>query len=474
MPKKSKNQKAQAAAYRQEHQPARSHAHPQPKVKHQQHLGSMAAPAQNDSKIRTTQASNPRRVASSSMGSTKESEMAAVGCLDPFAAFQRQYKTGLPFSSQTTPSFGFWSRFVTRTNEIAWTGGPGGEVGMAVQINPWCAPLIQVANSLDAGGAPLTVIAKNDPQAAFIQANFETVAVAYQGVRVRNLTPVLAQGGEMTIGLVSYQDGSTQKYDDINNCSTSITHSNGDPGVIAQMSYIGNGSDSTDSIAEVMDYKFCDPIIGSIDKSARTIVIRSVNTGSPAVSNIYEIEIVTYYLGVSFAPNSQVFCPSRYDVTPAVVNRLLDAAYAKSPIYSVPRNFVKDDGWDTVWTGVKGIVADVGLGLIGSAASAIGSAFMSLFDGKQKHRGLQRILALMPPHAYADLKQLVNDNADHAAAMKTLAAIRPPPRFSTRDLEDIAFYMRSHSQDYEIVSSGPAQAAASQQPPPGWKGVFSR
>jgi len=76
-------------------------------MQHGKHeTASNAAKPHGDAKLRTTQASNARHLRSAEMGSIKESEMAAVGCLDPFAAFQRQYKTGLPFNPMTPPAYG--------------------------------------------------------------------------------------------------------------------------------------------------------------------------------------------------------------------------------------------------------------------------------------------------------------------------------------------------------------------------------
>lgn len=432
----------------------------QPTHKKKKHLGTMVAVARSDQKIRTTQASNTLALKSAKGEGVRDSEKAAVGILDPFAAFQRQYKTGLPFATTTLPCFGFWTRHIVRATEIPFGASPA--LGCAFVVVPSCNPNVFEANSLDPNGIPLTFTATPDPNFAFITANFETVAVGYQGVRVRNLTPVLNQGGEMVIGLTNYNDATLNPFTDIRSASTTITHSNGDPGVIAQCSYMGNPNDNARGPTLVADYRFTDPGVSGVDPESRCMVVRTL--GSTSVAQVYEIEIVTYYLGVPFSNTSQIFAPVRYDVTPSVVNRMLDKAYSISPMLSIPRNFVKDDGWDTMWTGAKAIIADIGGGLIGAAASAIGSAFASLFDAKHRHRGMQRLINLCPSHAWDDFRKLVTEHQTRSLALAALQDTPPPSRFSTSEMDEIIAALRARD------CVGPATAGVST---PGWK-VFSR
>lgn len=429
--------------------------------------GTHAAPLHHGGdKLRTTQVANLPPGKMSTLGSRKDSEMAAVGVLDPFAAFQRQYKTGLPFSTMTLPSYCFWTRRVTRASELPWTGGGPNDVGIALTISPWCDPQIETATALGAGGQPTTVVGTSDPQLPFITANFENIAVAYQGVRVRNLTSVLQQGGELAIGSASYLDASTLTFDAIRSSSTTITHANGDPGVMAQQAYTGNQSDRSVNPLSVSDYAFSEPTLTIMDPQSRVTVVRSY--GNRPTPQVYEIEVVTCYLAVPFAQPSQIFAPVRYEVNPMAVNRLLDRAYAASPAYSIPRNFVKDDGWDTVWTGVKAICTDIGLGIVGSAVSAIGSAFASLFDGKRRIIGFTRLLSLLPPDAYDDFRRILVEHADHAAAMKFVKRPRAVSRFTQAELLEIADFMSVSGTDIINPTAReptPSTAAAAN---PGW------
>lgn len=417
-----------------------------------------AAP-RGDSKLRTTHVSNARAMRPAPTNSNKESEMAAVGVLDPFAAFQRQYKTGLPFSTQTMPSFGFWTRAIDRAVELPF--GTTAQAGINVTINPWNKPQTIVATALDAAGVATATVSTSDPQNPFIVANFETLVVAYQGVRVRNLTPVLNQGGELCIGNLSYLDATANNFNDARSASTTITHSNGDPGVIAQASYFGNQSDTT-SVGPlgVLDYRFNDATLTDIDPNTRCITIRSF--GLASAPQIFETEIVTYYLGVPFSLSSQIFAPVRYEVAPILVNRLIDQAYTKSPQYSIPRNFIKDDGWDTLWTGVKAIIEDVGLGLIGTAASAVGSAFSGLFSAKRRHLGFQRLLTMLPPDCYLEFRKLLVDNETHESAV---LAAKPTVRksgFTPAEMAKIAQFMCfSDDDDTLSVSSQPSTTVSS-------------
>lgn len=418
------------------------------------------------SKLQTTSVSNNRPLRSAMIGETKyDSEKAAVGVLDPFAAFARQYKTGLPFGSSTLPSFGFWTRNVTRSQEIQW--GASASAGVAFTVNPWGRPLVSTATVLDAAGTPTTTVGFTDQQHPFIIANFQDLTVAYQGVRVRNLTPVLNQGGETTIGIGSYVDNTTLNFDAIRASSSTITHANGDPGVICQMSYYGNPSDNPVAPGFASDYRFTDASISALDPQARTMVFRSF--GINASPQLFELEIVTYYLGVPFSASSQLFAPVRYDVTPSIVNRILDQAYGASPQLSIPRNFVKDDGWDTVWTGAKAIIKDIGLGLIGSAASWVGSAFASIFDAKRRHLGFKRLMFMLPEEAYDDFKKLIVASASREHALSNIENSAPVvPSFTESQLLEIAAFMRAQSsKDYEVVAT-PASAT------PGWKNVFTR
>jgi len=461
MPKKSNHAKAKISASHAEMHESKMQSKQHRKMSPAQPYESPAA-----SKLQTTRVSNNRALVSAPAGTKMDSEKAAVGVMDPFAAFQRQYKTGLPFASSTLPSFGFWTRNVTRNVELQW--GASTSAGVCFTVCPWGRPLIQIATALDAVGAPTATSGYTDQQHPFIIANFQDLAVGYQGVRVRNLTPVLNQGGETTIGVGSYLDNTTLGFDAIRASSSTITHSNGDPGVMSQCSYYGNPSDNPVSPTHCSDYRFTDASISTMDPQARTITFRT--NGLFATPQVYEIEVVTYYLGVPFSAASQLFAPIRYDVTPSIVNRLLDKSFAESPQLSIPRNFVKDDGWDTLWTGAKAVIKDIGLGLIGSAASWVGSAFSSIFDAKRRHRGFKRLMMLLPEDAYDDFKKLVVAASCKDHAMELIESMVPPePSFTTAQLTEIAAFMRAQSsKDFEVVSTPAATAT------PGWKNVFSR
>jgi len=459
MPKKSNHSKTKISvshASMPEHQHMKAHR----KMNQKMPKESTAA-----SKIQNVHVSNNRAQRSSGAGTNLDSEKAAVGVMDPFAAFSRQYKTGLPFSSSTLPSFGFWTRNILRSQELQF--GATAQAGVCITVCPWGRPLAQTATVLDAAGAPTATVGFTDQQHPFIIANFQDLTVAYQGVRVRNLTPVLNQGGETTIGIGSYVDNTTLGFDPIRASSSTITHSNGDPGVICQMSYYGNPSDNPVAPGFASDYRFTDASITALDPQARTMAFRSF--GIFATPQIFEIEIVTYYLGVAFSASSQLFAPTRYDVTPSIVNRLLDVSYSTSPMLSIPRNFIKDDGWDTLWTGAKAIIKDIGLGLIGSAASWVGSAFASIFDARRRHLGFKRLMMMLPDEAYDDFKKLVVSANSRDHALSIIESSTPSsPSFTPSQLLEIAAFMRAQSgKDFEVVST-PASAA------PGWKGVFSR
>lgn len=418
-------------------------------------------------KLVTTQVSNLRPARPYAGNQVKNSQMAAVGVLDPFAAFARGYKTGLPFSPMTPPVFGFWTRSVFRNVEVGWTG-TANTVGMNALVMPWVKPQILLATTLGAGGqpVPLTVTQVADPQGPFISTNFDTVCVAYQGVRVRNLTNVLQQGGELVIGICSYEQWNANTFDQNRTSSTSITHANGDPGVIAQCAWTGNpangeSSSTTGSLIAVSDYRFVEPSQNTLDPEMRCIFISSVNGGGLAptpAAQVFEIEVVTYYVGVPLSVPSQILAPIRYDVDPSTVNRMLDAAYNKAPLFSIERHFIKDDGWSDLWTGVKTIVKDIGLGLIGQAAASVGTAFAGLFSGKRRPYAILRLLSLIPHDAYPEVRRLLTEHTELSAAVAAVQSTTVQrSTLTSADLERIAEFL--DRDDPVVVPDTPATAA---------------
>jgi len=424
-------------------------------------------------KLMTTQVSNLRPARPFAGNQIKNSQMATVGVLDPFAAFTRGYKTGLPFSPMTPPVFGFWTRSVFRQVESGWTG-TANTVGMNVLIMPWVKPQILQASTLGPGGqpVPLTIIPVADPQGPFITANFDTICVAYQGVRVRNLTNVLQQGGELVIGTCSYEQWNANTYDQNRSSSTSVTHANGDPGVIAQHAWMGNpangeSSSTTGSLIAVADYRFVEPAQSTLDPELRCIFVSSLNGGgtSPTpAAQVFEIEVVTYYVGVPLSVPSQILAPIRYDVDPSAVNRMLDAAYNRAPLFSIERHFIKDDGWSDLWTGVKTIVKDIGLGLIGQAAASVGTAFAGLFSGKRRPYALLRLLSLIPQEAYPEVRRLLVEHSELNAAIAAVqASCVKRSTLTSADLERIAEFLDHDS--LVVVPDAPAAAAGAPRTP---------
>lgn len=481
MPRKSRRQRKErkehkAAAHTAAAHPTRHRPRARSRVRHER-VPAAAVP-RSDPKTVTTRVSNlrPAGVRPYAANQAKDSQMAAVCVLDPFAAFARQYKTGLPFAPMTPPSFGFWTRSVTRQVEFAWTG-VANTFGMSVLIVPWVKPQVLVAGALGATGVPVatSITGVADPQAAFISSNIDVCTVAYQAVRVRNLTNVLQQGGELVIGLTSYEQWNANTYDQNRSSSMSITHANGDPGVIAQCSWVGNpanaeSASTAGSLIAVSDYRFVEPSQNVIDPEMRCIFVSSLNGGGAAPANgvqVYEFEIVTYYLGIPLATPSQILAPLRYDVDPNMVNRMLDAAYTKTPQFDIARNFIKDDGWSDLWTGVKDIVKDIGLGFIGQAAASAGSAFAGLFAGKRRPHGLLRILSLMPPDVYPEFRRILAEYADHESAVAAVqASCTKRSALTTQDLERIAEFL---DRDAAVVVPETAAMAAGGVKP-GWFG----
>lgn len=391
-----------------------------------------------------TIANAPRSMPSTE--SPKDTISAAQGILDPWHSYANAIKTGLPFQAVGSPVYGLWSRNIRNVIDIPYIGAAA-RSGTVVAVLPWCNPQMIVANALDAGGAMTSSYPVLDPQMAVLTGNFERITVAYQGLRVRNITPIISMAGESNIGDISYVGATNAIFETRRLSATGISHANSDPGVMLQNSFLGSSADSHSSGA-VYDYTFASPTASTIDNDLRCMVF-SCETES-ATPQTWEVEVITYYVCTPFANNSSIFAPQRFDVYPHALNGLLDRAYSTIGRYSIARNMVKDDGLSEAWGLASAGIKAAGGSLIKSAASWVGNAWDSLFG---KNDLFPRILHLLPSEHYSAFRDLIMAHDTREDLLAKLEKLRLKETAIPQKLLDLLTrsYL-SDTSDWDTVS----------------------
>lgn len=313
---------------------------------------------------------------SSSISRTDATKESVTAFLQPFHAYQRRMAPGLPFSGQNMAAYGFWTRNVFTSTDVAF--GATATYGSAFFVHPRNKGQIFIATALDLDGKPLGWSSADDVFHASITTNFESVVVGYQGMRVKNLTAVLNQSGESLVGLTPVVDSTGPSYHEIRSCGTVVVKSSADPGVMLEMSYKGAASITPVVAGTVCDYAWFNPSTAIADPASTCMQFRSAQ--SSAAPQTWEVELVTYYLARPFSASSAFFGPTRHEVNQNQFNRLVDASLSRAPDLSIARNCVKDDGIDAT------LVADVGM--IWSGAKAFGRVASAAWTGLRSFFGL--------------------------------------------------------------------------------------
>jgi len=279
----------------------------------------------------------------------------AAAILHPFQAYSNQCQVGLPFEVNASPYFGFWTRDIVQVNAVACTGGVNGSQAMFVAY-PWHMSCNETATVIAATGAITSVSAADCVAAGFINANFNKACVTHMGMRVRNLSEVLVQNGDMTVGISTKEDLYSATRDMRRMNAKSYTRAGAGSGVLSEISWIGNMTTDDQGPAAIDDYVMCDASGDAFDEDL-TVLYFQACTDSNA---IYEVEIVRHFLlepsiaTASFTPavRSSVDVPRLLDI--------LDGAYARVPQFDLKRCAIKDDGdvfddFRGVWKGFKAL-----------------------------------------------------------------------------------------------------------------------
>jgi len=279
--------------------------------------------------------------------------------LQPFVAYEARLMGGLPIAAQAQSAYGFWTRNVQVVTDIPFTGTSN--VGTYLAIRPWLNGQIGITTAFDSLGLPTSQTSAQDPFYAAINVNFESVVVAYQGVRVKNMTKVLSQGGEALIGRIPVSD-ELKSYYIHRSSGTSFVKSAADPGVLLTLSYEGQGGMTPVVAGNIIDYGWNLPSNGNLDPQSTEMIFRSQSASDSPQT--WELEVVTYYLARPYASTSVFFAPSKHEVDMRKFDRAVDRSFGHAPEFSIERCALKDDGFaditasdlQSIWGGAKSFV----------------------------------------------------------------------------------------------------------------------
>lgn len=337
--------------------------------------------------------------------------------LQPFLAYQERLQPGLPVVGDNQALYGFWTRNVIQVTDVAFAAGPN--AGSWVAIRPWLTNQLTTATAYsDVIGTPNAFVGSNDPFNAACVANFEYMACGYQGVRVKNLTPVLSQGGESLLAR-STHDTVVSSYAAARVSGTSFIKSAADPGVMMQMAYQGLTGMVPAVAGTIVDYGLLSPTVTIYDGKSSTLLFRSQS--GAANPQTWEIEVVTCYLARPFSNTSVFFAPTKHEVDMMKFDRLVDRAEAATPEYSVARVAMKDDGQNptilsdlqTIWNGAAAV---------GRVATAAWTGLTSLFGLQAEQRHLRALAFINDDDDLKEFTDSLGPNLDETVARLTALA----------------------------------------------------
>jgi len=378
---------------------------------------------------------------------------AATAYLQPFTAYESRLMPCAPIPNGGGASYGFWTRNVAVFTDLAF--GVTTSKGSSCLITPWAAKLITIANNLDAVGAPTSSTVTSDIMINSMVSNFEDIQCCFVGIRVKNTTPVMYQGGECLVGRFPYGE-SAGGYTTMRGSGTSFVKSAADPGVGLTLSYQGIFGMTPSTAGFVTDYCWAPPTAGFVDAQQSCLVFRS-QSDSP---QSWEIEIVSYYLARPYVTASAFFSPLKHEIDIKKFNQLIDNAQSKSPELGISRAAFKDDGEDdvtmkdlsTIWNGAKA------LGKVASAAWSGLTSFFGLSQIKRHNTLLHQFKDDDDLKAFIDLANSAPLNDLKLNIAKQLVA---PPLTN----EQIAYIRSQLSDEFELLNdkSTPAPNGSSSQ-----------
>lgn len=348
--------------------------------------------------------------------------------LQPFVAYEARLMGGLPIAAQAQSAYGFWTRNVQVFTDLAFSGTTS--VGTYVMVRPWVNGQITSATGLDSLGVPTAYSAIQDPFHAAINVNFESIVVAYQGVRVKNMTKLLSQSGESLIGRIPFADEPNSYYTH-RSSGTSFVKSSADPGVMLTLNYEGQGGMTAVTAGNILDYTWNLPSAGNLDPQSTETIFRSqTSSDSPQT---WEVEVVTYYLARPYSNTSVFFAPTKHEIDMRKFDRALDRAVARAPEFSIPRCALKDDGLadvtmndlEAIWGGAKSLA---------KVASAAWTGLRSLFGLSVERRRLIHLSLCRDDEELDELRTGIRSGSLSELRDECEEKMAPPP-FTTAQID---------------------------------------
>lgn len=290
--------------------------------------------------------------------------------LHPFRAAEAQLKVGLPFDQTASSYMGFWTRDIINVSAVLCTGTTD-TYSAVFFAAPWCADSNVTVSALSSVGVPSTVINSNSSGYGFITGSFDKAVVTHMGMRVRNISPVLYQNGDLTVGSLTYENMMSCSTENRRINGLSYTRAAAGSGVTAEMTWIGNTDSDEAKLPAIDDYVLCDTSGDTFDEDL-TLLYLSANCSD---ESLFEVEIVRHYLLVPTLANLAFFPVERNSVNVNKVLDQLDLAYSRVPRFDLKRCAIPDDGdvfddMKGVWKGLKALTRLPGS--LWQAASSIG------------------------------------------------------------------------------------------------------
>lgn len=374
--------------------------------------------------------------------------------LQPFAAYQQRLQPGLPVVGDNQALYGFWTRNILQVTERPYASGTAG--GCWVAVRPWLSDQIAEATSfLDGVGTPNTYGGYSDPFRTAAISNFEFMACAYQGVRVKNLTAVLNQAGECLVARTTYNDSFGLSFPAARQSGTAAVKSAADPGVMITLTYQGLSGMVPSAAGNIVDYGLMPPTALGYDPKSSTMLFRSQSS----VSNpqTWEVEVVTCYLARPFANTSVFFAPTKHEVDMIKFDRLVDRAEAVRPEYSIARVAVKDDGdsptiiadLETIWNGASAV---------GRVATAAWSGLSSLFGMQAEQRYLRALNFINDDDDLKTFSDVLGHSLNGTMDRLTVSCAPQPDHVSRLDYEALLKRLDDlEKQDWERIPESNTQ-----------------
>jgi len=337
------------------------------------------------------------------------SDVTAAALIDPFTAYGKQVQVGLPFDPTAQQVFGMWTKDIQVINSVTDSGS---NKSIVFAVAPWFAAGLSVASAIGASGIVTAYNQFNSLSTTFIQGGFEEACVSHMGVRVRNLTAVMTQAGEITIGECRFAEWNAANYQARRGNVKSYTRAIAGAQVFAEANWIGMSDSESESTAQISDYLMCDT---SGDVFADDLTVTYVQIVSPNDVQI-EVEVVRHLITLPTLAN-QAFIPlTRLLVNPNRVMMLADYCYSQIGRFDMRRSALADDAgiiddFKSIWKGAKALAR-----LPGSLWQGLTSG-LSAVDPR---KNMLRTLLTLNPDVYKQLVSHVSRYPDLASALQAL------------------------------------------------------